>query len=268
MTRIRLVALDIDGTLLNSRDQLSPVVQEAVREAAAQGVQVVLATGRWLGSARRWAGRLDAGGHVISHNGARVTRLDDEKDLLHLTMPLGASREIVAFMDEHGFAVNLTIGDLTYMRPRAGLDPLRLPADVRVEALHSPFLRAAPTTALVFDPKGIDAIPARFAVDHSGVIAFNVNRTSGTSDHLTMCHPDVDKGKALLMVCRELGIDPQETMAVGDAASDAAMFRVAGVGVAMGNALASVQADAHAVAPTNDEDGVAWALQRFVLREG
>ncbi|MFN8559563.1 MAG: HAD hydrolase family protein [Dehalococcoidia bacterium] len=261
---IRLVALDIDGTLLDSRDRLSPAVAEAVRRASAGGVAVALATGRWYASARRWAGRLDATAPIISHSGARVTRQDPEDDLLHLTLPLEPMRAIVAFMDACGAQVNLTVGPVTYTRPRPGLDAARLPADLRAETAHLPFLTAPPTTALVFDAAGITAVCDAFERQYGGVIQFLVNRTSGTSDHLTMQSPATDKGRALLRVCEELGIAPDETLAIGDAESDTAMFRVAGMSVAMGNANAAVQARATAVAPSNDEDGVAWALARFL----
>lgn len=264
VARIRLVALDIDGTLLNSRDQLTPAVDAAVREALERGVVVVLATGRWYASARRWAARLGATAPIISHSGARVTRQDTEVDILHLTMPLEPAREIVAFMDDRRMLVNLTIGPHTFTRGRPGMDPARLPADLRLEDLHLPFLTVPPTSALVFDRQGIDDIRERFGERFAGTIQFVVNRTSGTADHLTMQNPDTDKGRALEAVCRELGIPPDQVLAVGDAESDTAMFRVAGHSVAMGNATPAVQARADAAAPSNDADGAAWALRTFL----
>lgn len=264
MAAIKLIALDIDGTLLNSRDQLSPVVEQAVRGASERGIAVVLATGRWYGSALRWAGRLGAAAPIISHSGARVTRQQPNEDLLHLTLPLAPSLEIVEFMDEAGYVVNLTVGAHTYMRPRPGLDPARLPVDIRVESRHLPFVTEPPISALIFDQAGIPAIYDAFAERFGNEITFLWNRTSGTSDHLTLHHPEVDKGRALALVCRELGIPPEQTLAIGDAESDTAMFRVAGTSVAMGNALPAVQSCATVTAPTNDEDGVAWALSKFL----
>lgn len=265
MPPIRLVALDIDGTLLNSRDQLTAEVAAAVGAVIDRGVTVVLATGRWYGSARRWAGRLGATAPIISHSGARVTEQVSGQDLLHLTLPLEPLREIVALMDEHVMMVNLTVGPITYTRPRPGLDPARLPADLRAEALHLPFVVEPPTSALIFDAEGITRIAATFGGRYAEQIAFTLNRTSGTSDHLTLHHPDVDKGRALELVCRELGIPLDQTLAIGDAESDTAMFERAGISVAMGNAGPDVQARATATAPTNDDQGVAWALKQFVL---
>jgi hydroxymethylpyrimidine pyrophosphatase-like HAD family hydrolase len=91
-----------------------------------------------------------------------------------------------------------------------------------------------------------------------------VNHTSGTADHLTVHHPAADKGRALARVCAHLGVPPEQTLAIGDAESDTAMFAVAGLAVAMGNATDAVKARATVVAPSNDADGVAWAL-RYLL---
>lgn len=263
MIPIRLVAIDIDGTLLNSHDQLTPAVGDAVRSAVERGVAVVLATGRWYASARRWAGRLGATAPIVSHSGARVTRQEPEEDLLHLTLLLEPARAIVAFMDERRMLVNLTVGPFTYTRPRPGLDPARVPPHLRVEARHLPFVTVPPTSALVFDRAGITAIPETFG-RVGDQVRFVVNHTSGTADHLTMQHPATDKGRALALVCRELGIPPEQVLAIGDAESDTAMFRVAGVSVAMGNAASDVRASATVTAPGNDEDGVAWALAQFL----
>lgn len=264
MARIRLVALDIDGTLLRSDDTVSPGVIEAVRGLAGRGVAVTLSTGRWYASALRMAGRLAAAAPIISSNGARVTRQDTGEDLLRLTVPTAPAREIAAFADEHDMNAHVAIGDHTFIRARPTVDPARLPAELRAVSALAPCVTEPPTSILVFDAAGIESIPARFEAVYSAEMRFLVNRTSGTSDHLTLCHPDIDKGRALLLVCEHLGIAPDEVMAVGDAASDAAMWAVAGVGVAMGNALPATRELARAVAPTNDEDGVAWAIERFV----
>ncbi len=265
MTRIRLAALDIDGTLLDSTERLLPKVAAAVSATLAQGVAVVLATGRWLGSARRWSMRLGTTAPLISHSGARVTCQEPPEDLLHLGLPLEPMQEIVAFMDRHGIGGNLTIGPLTYMHPHPRLDPARLPPDVRLESSFLPLLTEAPLSLLIFDVRGIDLVYDRFAGQFGDRIAFLLNRTSGTADHLTLHHPAVDKGRALAMVCAHLGVDPSETLAIGDAESDTAMFDVAGVSVAMGNATDAVKARATATAPSNDDGGVAWALRRFAL---
>ncbi len=264
MSRIRLIALDIDGTLLDSRDQLTEETGAAVRAAAASGVHIVLATGRWYGSARRWAARLGSTAPIISHSGARVTRQQPETDLLHLGLPLQPARELAAFMDAHQMMANVTVGPVTYMRPRAGLDPARLPPDINVVTAFLPVVTVEPTSVLVFDPAGIDVIPREFGERFGGSVTFLVNRTSGTADHLTLHHPEVDKGRALALVCNLLDIDPAEAMAIGDAESDTAMFRIAGVSVAMGNAGDAVKAQAGHIAPSNDAGGVAWALRTLL----
>lgn len=264
MGRIRLVALDIDGTLLTSANRLSPAVAAAVRAVDERGVAVALATGRWYESARRWAERLGLAAPIISHNGARITCPDQDEDLLRLTLPLEPARALAAFMDERGIDGSLTVGPHTYMRPRPGLDPARLPAEIRLVTAFAPRVTEPPLSLLVFDPEGITALPAAFQDRFRDSLRFTVNRTSGTADHLTVHHPEVDKGRALARVCAHLGVPPDQTLAIGDAESDTAMFAVAGLAVAMGNATDAVKARATVVAPANDEDGVAWALRHLL----
>jgi Cof subfamily protein (haloacid dehalogenase superfamily) len=264
VARIRLVALDIDGTLLTSANRLSPAVAAAVRAVAERGVAVALATGRWYESARRWAGRLGLAAPIISHNGARITCPARDEDLLRLPLPLEPARTIARYMDDRGIHAHLTVGPYTYMRPRPDLDPARLPSEIRLVTAFAPYVTEPPLSLLVFDPEGISALPAVFQDRFQGSLRFTVNHTSGTADHLTVHHPAADKGRALARVCAHLGVPPEQTLAIGDAESDTAMFAVAGLAVAMGNATDAVKARATVVAPSNDADGVAWAL-RYLL---
>jgi hydroxymethylpyrimidine pyrophosphatase-like HAD family hydrolase len=80
-----------------------------------------------------------------------------------------------------------------------------------------------------------------------------------------LTHPDAEKAHALGVVLRELGVPPEQAIAMGDSESDIGMFRLAGLGIAMRNAPDEVQREALHVAPSNDEDGVAWAIRKFLL---
>src|SRR6266508_5158323 len=98
----KLLALDLDGTLLNSSLRLSDANGEAVRAAMERGVQVVLATARFYGIALRTASRLDVQTPLICSNGALVKRPTDGKELVHLTLDLNLARDVTALGDERG----------------------------------------------------------------------------------------------------------------------------------------------------------------------
>ncbi|MBI1886009.1 MAG: Cof-type HAD-IIB family hydrolase [Chloroflexi bacterium] len=264
---IRLVALDVDGTLLNSASKLTDANLEAVRRAVEKGVQVLLATSRWYLLAKRTAGRLGISTPLICNNGALVKlQTDTEEELLHLRLDHDLARQVTALGDERGWDMFTTFDDLTYMRPREGIIPERLPAGLTVAERQSEHAaRARPTAVLVFGEDAMAEIGGRFLPACESRARFSFNRSQNYPPYVVLTHRGADKGKALIIACTQLGIAPGEALAVGDSESDVSMFRVAGLGVAMGNASDAVKAEAAAVAPSNDEDGVAWAIEKFVL---
>lgn len=262
---IRLVALDIDGTLLDSSNRLSDANAAAVREALAQGAQVVLATSRWFHLARLTAASLGLTTPLICHNGALVKHPQDGQELLHLRLDRDFARQVAALGDERRYMMFTTVDHVTYMRPQ-GDGPKRLPADMRVSERHAEAVaRAAPTAILIFGEEAVDEVWGAFHERYGQRVNFSRNHSLTFPHYLVLTHAQADKGRSLEIVCGELGMDPAEAMAIGDSQADVAMFRVVGCGVAMGNAPPAVREAARDVAPQNDDDGVAWAIRKYVL---
>jgi hydroxymethylpyrimidine pyrophosphatase-like HAD family hydrolase len=266
---IKLVALDLDGTLLGPGFKLSDADKEAIGDARRAGVHVTIDTTRWYELAVLTARRLELTSPLVCHNGAHIRAVDGEA-ILHLKIPTEPVREIAAFCDERGWESYTSIDGVTYMRTRyeATLDPARLPPGMRLEKLHAPFVTGPATGILAFGEDAIELIPKTFDSKYEGMLAFPAGWSESLTPYVTVTVAGVDKGTGLRVVCEHLGIAPDEAMAVGDAHPDVAMFEVAGIGVAMGNAQDEVKALADAVAPANDAGGVAWAIRRFVLEEG
>ena len=264
---IRLIALDLDGTLLGPDSRVAPADSEAVAAARDRGVHIVLNTSRWYGIAQRTARRLELRAPLICHNGAHIREPDDGPELLHLRIATEDARQIAAFCDERSFETYTTVDGMTYLRPplEAQIDPERLPKDMRLARTHAEFVTGPATGILVFNDEAVQAVIDAFAERYAGILSFPVGWSEMAQRYVTITATGADKGRALLLVCQHLGVPPEDAMAVGDAAPDVAMFAVAGLGVAMGNAPKDVQAEAGAVAPSNAEGGVAWAIRRFVL---
>lgn len=264
---IRLIALDLDGTLLDPAFRVSPANTEAVRQARGRGVQVVLSTSRWYGLAQRTARRLELTTPLVCHNGAHVKEPEDGQELLHLRIETEAAKEIAAFCDAGGFETMTTVDGITYLRVpwEDQIDPQRLPEDMRVERQQAQHVTKPVTGILVFGEEACRAVTERFEERFAAQITFPLSQSEGVQPYLAITHTEVDKGRALRLVCQRLEVPLDQVLAVGDSQHDVPMFEVAGVGVAMGNATVEVKARADAVAPTNAEDGVAWAIQRFVL---
>lgn len=263
----KLVALDMDGTLLNSSMRLSEGNEEALRTAIEQGIQIVLATARWYGLALRTAVRLDIQTPLICSNGAIVKRPTDGHELLHLHVDADLAREVVTQGDDSGWEMYTVIGESTYMQMRPGIVPEKLPGGLKVADRQSDHLGEGPATSvLVYGETAVEEITRRFLPKYGGRANFSLNRPEGSPHYVVLTHPEAEKARGLRMVCEELGIAPAETVAMGDSESDLEMLRMAGLGIAMGNSPDEVRKAALHIAPTNDEDGVGWALRRFVLR--
>ena len=262
----RALALDLDGTLLNSGLRLSDTNGEAVRAAMDRGVQIVLATARFYGIALRTASRLDVQTPLICSNGALVKRPTDGKELVHLTLDHDLARAVTALGDERGWEMFTTIGDTTYMQMRPGIIPERLPGGLKIAERQSDHIdEGAPACVLLFGHEAVDEIAARFLPEYEGRARFSINRPTNSAHYVILTHPDAEKARALEIVLKELGVSPEDTIAMGDSESDIGMFRLAGLGIAMRNSPDEVRREAMHVAPSNDEDGVAWAIHKFLL---
>ncbi len=266
MTAIKLIALDLDGTLLNSSLRLSERNEVVLKRALDGGLKVVLATSRWFGLAKRTSDRLGIDTPLVCSNGALVKRPADGAEMLHLRLDRNIAHQVTALADERGWDSFTTIDDATFMRMRPGIIPERLPAGLRVaERQSEEVARAQPTAVLVFGNDAVDEISERILPTNDGRANFSLNRPANLPHYVVLTHPEADKASALAMVCQEEDVSLSDVMAMGDSESDLAMLRAAGLGVAMNNSPDEVKRAALHIAPSNDADGVAWAIERFVL---
>ncbi|HEX5478798.1 MAG TPA: HAD hydrolase family protein [Dehalococcoidia bacterium] len=264
--KARLVALDLDGTLMERGNVVSEGNAAAVRDAVAAGVHIVLATSRWYALAKHSADMLGIRSPIICHNGAMVRSPVDDARWLELQVPPDAARAIADVADRERYESMVTVDDVTYlMTRRPNVDPARLPAGMVLADALTPQVGRGAEGFLFFGDDAVDGIPGALGGRFDGVL----NMASGYSEtfprYLNIVAAGADKGRALALVCERLGIALEDAIAVGDAAPDLEMMRVAGLSVAMGNAPAEVQAQVDIVGPGNREDGVAWTLRQFAI---
>ncbi len=204
---------------------------------------------------------------LICHNGAQVRMPGTDSDLLHLRLDPRISRELAEFIDGRPETSMVTVDGISYLRTTRPIDPSRLPAGLRLVPRLSDVLTAPATAFILFGEEAVDALEAAFGERYSDVLNLARGYSASYPHYVNVVDARADKGSALRLVCEHLGFDVRQVMAVGDAGPDVSMFRVAGHSVAVGNAPPEVQAEAQTVAPSNNEDGVAWALERFVLSD-
>ncbi|MGA3270198.1 Cof-type HAD-IIB family hydrolase [Lactiplantibacillus pentosus] len=269
---IKLIAIDIDDTLLNSKGELLPSTITAVKTARDAGIKVVLCTGRPLAGAKPYLDALGLAGddqYVITYNGAVIESIDGRIVAKHL-IDNAHYRQMTAFGQQHHVPFNALDADSTiYTADRdvnwvtvvqawenkAGLlvrDPDDLPADFQIA--KGLFVGEGPQLDAVED-----LVKTTFG-DELYVVRAATN-------FLELMHTGVNKGQAVQDLAAELQIQADEVMALGDERNDLPMFAFAGTAVAMGNGSAVAKEHADAVTATNDADGVAKAIRKWALTD-
>lgn len=260
---IRLMAFDLDGTLLNHESLIEPVVRAAVARARAAGITVTIATGRMFRSARTYAEQLALGGvPLVAYNGALIQHSSDERVWRHRPLSLAAARSIGRYLAGQGVHVNIYRGDDLYVEA-ANEITARYASRVGVEPIVAPGLLSelpwAPTKLLaVAAPEEI----LRLAADIRELVGDDVTLASSCPTFLEITGRGVNKGAALAELAAALAVPREEVLAAGDGQNDLEMIRYAGIGVAAHGAFPEVIAEADLVAgpgPVGMAEIIEWA---------
>lgn len=272
---IRLIAIDVDGTLLDSHGRIPAANLEALEDAVARGLQIVIVTGRSFSFALPAVEPLPDPLTLIVYNGA-IARTRGGDTLIRRLLPREIARDVLR--------CTLQWRDCALMlfdRPHSGqlvYDQLDWahPNRVRFRERNRHIIEAvaALEDALVEDPIQLafngPVAPMRDLVamlgDHPAAAGISVSRTEYVHRDFSLvdvCAGDTTKGSTLARLAAQLGIDASDVLAVGDNFNDLDMLTWAGVGVVMGNAADDVKLAGLEVTATNDEAGLALAIRRF-----
>lgn len=255
---IRLVAVDMDGTLLAPGSRLPDEAAAALHAARQAGATVVLATGRMFRSAVAWAERLGLQGPIIAYNGALVRTHPDGVTWLHQPIPVPLARAVAEVCQERGWYLHTYVDEqlcIPYPDPRADeyCQVAGVTARVDPEAVWRP--QHPPAKLLVIEPvERIAEVQATLAHLHE------LKTATSFPHYLEITHRSVSKGRALQLVARRLGVAKEEVLAVGDGQNDVDMIRFAGMGVAVANAHPDAKRAARFVVSRPYGCGVAEAL--------
>jgi len=263
MSDIRLIALDLDGTLLAPDETVSAANRRAIASALAEGIRVVLVTGRGVDTPVAISRELGLNLPVICCHGALTKDFAANKVLVHIPVPLIYAKPMVEFAEANGLAIALYSGESFHRLPSV---PIVMPDMVgpgwRVaESLHG-LLDGAPTFIRFLGEESVTAMRAQF-----GDLPLNFRLEHwGEFVECAVLSREASKQNALARLCADFQIPADAVLAVGDSRNDVPMLRWAGIGVAMGNALPEVREAVRYVSASNDHDGVALAIERFALK--
>ena len=266
----KLIALDIDGTLTNSKKEITPRTRYALLEAQAQGKRLVLASGRHPIGVYPIARDLcmdSYGGYIMSFNGGKIIDCTTDRTIVTKLFPREYLPDIISVLQDSNITVitwddkrifaNDTVNDYTYVEK----DVLKTEMVV-VEDFVSKIKFDINKILLAGEPDELDEYQKILSKRYDGLLEIY----KSAPYFLELMPFGVSKGSMLPLLLDHLGINRDELMAFGDNYNDLTMIGYAGMGVAMGNGEAEVKKIANFVCPSNDEDGIAETLHKFVLK--
>jgi len=276
--RTRLLALDIDGTLLDPYGALTDAAREAVAAARSAGLAVVLCTGRRYRTALPIAQALGLAGAIVVNNGALVKDLASSRTLHHRYLPAEVYPEVLALARSVGpplVYVDAYPEETDFLTERSEHTHPFQREYLRDHGAHCRVvedLADSPRddvimTSLMADAAALAALCER-ARDALGprVHTHVIQNKNYQGEILEFLSPASGKWAALARVAAQAGIAPEAIAAIGDDVSDVEMIRRAGLGIAMGNAVESAKEAAGFVARSNAEGGIVEAIERVLLR--
>jgi Cof subfamily protein (haloacid dehalogenase superfamily) len=265
-TRVRLVALDLDGTLIGEDLVLRPRVREAIEKAQRRGVAVTIVTGRMFAAARPFVQALHVEGPVVCYQGAAIFDATTGATLRETPVAQDITRQVLEWAHVHGVHAQCYADDTLYV-DEINRFSRRYTDLARVEPHLVPSLREAfasrPTIKVVL----VD--DAERSEQHLAALRELLGEraylTRSHVDFVEVVDPKVNKGEALAFVAQRYGVGLDATMAVGDAWNDVPLLDAAAIGVAMGSGPPELLARADHVVGDVAHDGVAEAIERYVL---
>ncbi|MBW4558606.1 MAG: Cof-type HAD-IIB family hydrolase [Trichormus sp. ATA11-4-KO1] len=269
---IKLLVLDIDGTISGQSNTLSEPVKQAIASVQAQGIQVAIATGRMYCSALRFHQEINSTLPLMAYQGAWIQDPANQKIHRHLAVSREIAHQLLDYFEQPHLrsllSVHFYINDQLYVREltpetqiyaaRSGITPIPV-GDLRQVLTNEP----TKVLALSDDTNVINELLGNLRRQYTPAELY---LTTSVATFFEATNAFVNKGTAVRYLAEELlGLQRTNVMTIGDNFNDLEMLEYAGIGVAMGNAPAGVQAIAQWVAPSVEEDGAAQAIKKFLL---
>jgi Cof subfamily protein (haloacid dehalogenase superfamily) len=264
----KMIVLDIDDTLLTDEKVISERTKDALLKAQEKGVKVVLASGRPTYGMHNLAEELllhEYGSYVLSFNGGIITDYRTKENVYECTLTKEQAHELYELSKKHNVFVHTYVGDEIITEKGnpftdiegelTGMDIKEVPSFV--EHIQNNVVKLL----MLEEPENLKIVEQRLQKDLEGKMSVMRSKPF----FLELTNFEVDKGKSLNHLIQILGIRQDEVIAIGDGYNDLPMIKFAGLGVAMGNAPDEIKQQADYITDTNNNDGVAKVVEKFVL---
>ena len=274
--RIKMIGMDLDGTLLTNKKELLPYTRSVLKKAIDAGIEVVVATGRPYNGVPKELKEFEGIHYALTSNGGRIVEIETGEALKEILIPQDKAEEILHIFENydtipelhcHGQSY-LNIGQLPELK-----ETITSPYAMQY-ILDSRQMVSSLWEILEANPGGLDKVRAFFKSKEEQRKARErilelggVEVVSSVEEDLEVNAAGVDKGKGMCALGEELGIKPEEILAFGDNENDCEMLRMCGIGVAVADAINAAKEAADLIARSNEEEGVAHMIDHLVFGE-
>ncbi len=266
----KVLVLDIDGTLTNSRKEISPNTKRAIQETLKRGHKVILASGRPTPGMRRYEEELELekyGGYLLSFNGGRIVECRSGEVVYQRILPLNIIPGLYGFAKRNGCGLVTYFGDRIisafepdeYVRLESRINGMEIKVVENFKEYVDFDINKCLLTA---PPERAEALEQELADRYGDMLS--VYRSEAFFIEIMPKH--VDKASSLDRMLQTVGLTRENAICCGDGFNDISMIKYAGVGVAMGNAQPAVKAAADYITGTNDEDGLVQVMDEFIWK--
>lgn len=266
---IKVLALDLDGTLTNSEKKITLKTKETLQRAIKNGVHVVLASGRPTVGIRPVAKELELeklGGYILAFNGGSIIDCATNREISSEVLPMEYFSDLCKIAKQHHLAILTYQGD--HILSESDTDPYVLrecfinrTKITKVEDLQKTITKPVPKCLIVGDHEQLLPVKQQLEKEYQGIFSVYFSEPF----FLEIMPLGVEKSSSLAKLLSLLSLDEQNLMACGDGYNDVTMIDYAGLGVAMDNACHEVKKVSDYITSSNDEDGVAVAVEKFIL---
>lgn len=264
----KAVFVDVDGTLVDSQKNVSNETMEAIKNAQEKGTQIIICTGRQRAGAKMFKEMCGLSRYVICTNGAEIYDCENKEVLFRSAIDAKECKKLYEFAIENDMLIKLNFGIARAITKLEFIEKNEIVLDEDIDE----FLMKNEITQITVacEDENKRELVKNFINNNPRVKTINqfvweVNDKTMYCIHCT--NPNVSKGNAMAGLCKYLGIDLKDAVAIGDDMNDVSMLKMAGLGVAMGNATEEVKVAADVVTASNEESGVAKILQKIIEGE-
>lgn len=272
--KVKLIGMDLDGTLLTTKKELTLYTKAVLKRAAEQGITVLPATGRPLSGLTEELVEFQGFRYAVTANGGRVVDIRSGETLFQDLVPVETARKVLEILGHYDSLREIYFDGTGYAQEDALKEVGRYLEEPPVMEYIMKTRIAVPDLWEKFEEENreLDKVQGLFASMEERSLALEelkevpgIEITGALRKNIEVNGAGVNKGRALVRLGQRLGISREEIMAFGDGANDLQMLKEVGIGVAMENAKEELKEAADYIAGTNDEDGVARFIEAYVL---